>query len=606
MAEARLVARIETDGAQKAKRELDGVASQGKKAETQFNNISKASKTTNERLGNVGRRAGQAGIQIQQFVGQVQGGTNAFVALSQQSADLGFVLGFPLLGAVTGIAAAFAGSLVPSLFESEEATDDLEKSLKALDEVIDVTNGSVSGLSQSVLDLARINEQAARLEIARGLLESTRAIEASSDIIQESVDEILSTFTVGEDQIAALVRRFSESGKDLIEAFPDNADFSTRINFPVLSDALVDLRDEFNITEREAADLLQALGDQIVNRSAESAEALGIVVSELGLKYKLSNSDLLDFSSTISDQTVLIGKNARNYAFLKSVLEDASVAQEEINKKIKESNEIREDSLRRRFRFSQQLDREQDDLEIKRINNEIAREEELIARKEQLQKEFRLREEQAELDFINSQQSVKQADLATTIDQYSSAFGSLADLTGQFAGEQSGVFRALFATQKAFALASSINNIALAQTQAAADGTAITPAQKLANVALITSQLVGVLTTLRGNNFDARQQGGQFRAGQNLLVGEKGPELVQFGSGGRIATNEQTMGMMGGAPNVTIINQTSGRIDEVEVAKNDRGEMILIAREVLNSEVLNPNSDFNKNFDRTRVTERRL
>jgi hypothetical protein len=57
---------------------------------------------------------------------------------------------------------------------------------------------------------------------------------------------------------------------------------------------------------------------------------------------------------------------------------------------------------------------------------------------------------------------------------------------------------------------------------------------------------------------------------------------------------------------VTIINQTSGRIDEVEQQTDDRGNMILIAREVMSNEILNPNSDFNKNLDRTRDVKRKF
>ena len=66
-----------------------------------------ASRASNAMSG-IGRSAGQAGIQIQQFVGQIQGGQSALLALSQQSADLGFVLGAPLVGAVVGIGASIA------------------------------------------------------------------------------------------------------------------------------------------------------------------------------------------------------------------------------------------------------------------------------------------------------------------------------------------------------------------------------------------------------------------------------------------------------------------------------------------------------------------
>jgi hypothetical protein len=184
-------------------------------------------------------------------------------------------------------------------------------------------------------------------------------------------------------------------------------------------------------------------------------------------------------------------------------------------------------------------------------------------------------------------------------------FGTMADVVGEFAGKQSDVYKGLFLTQKAFALASAINNIALAQTQAASDSTAITAGQKFANVALITSLLVPIISTLRGNDFSPRQQGGQFSAGQDLLVGEKGPELVRFGSGGRIADARQTAGMGSGIASVTIVNQTQGSIDKTDVSVED-GRMVIIAQQVLDRNVLEPNSPFNKNFDRTRSASRRF
>jgi len=95
---------------------------------------------TSQGLAGFGRQAGQAGIQLQQFVGQVQGGVSPLVALSQQAADLGYVLGFPLLGAVVGIAAAIGGPLISSFITAgdesdklKDKLDDLQKKLADLD-----------------------------------------------------------------------------------------------------------------------------------------------------------------------------------------------------------------------------------------------------------------------------------------------------------------------------------------------------------------------------------------------------------------------------------------------------------------------------------------
>lgn len=104
---------------------FDKLGKQAKETAKDGQNLSRS-------LGGVGRGAGQAGIQIQQFVGQVQGGQNPLVAFSQQAADLGIVLGAPLLGAITGIAAAIGTALLPAIFEADEAFADFQKRIKSI------------------------------------------------------------------------------------------------------------------------------------------------------------------------------------------------------------------------------------------------------------------------------------------------------------------------------------------------------------------------------------------------------------------------------------------------------------------------------------------
>ncbi|MEK9712770.1 MAG: hypothetical protein VW258_09390 [Thalassolituus sp.] len=113
-------------------------------------------------MGNFGRKAGAAGIQIQQFVGQVTNGTNVMQALSMQAADIGFVLGFPLLGAVAGITAALAGPFITSLFNADDAASQFN----------DTIDDTISGLRST------------RIEQAAG------AISVLKDRIQESTDAL--------------------------------------------------------------------------------------------------------------------------------------------------------------------------------------------------------------------------------------------------------------------------------------------------------------------------------------------------------------------------------------------------------------------------------
>jgi len=109
---------------------------------------------TNDALGSFGRSAGQAGVQIQQFVGQVQGGVSPLVALSQQATDLGYVLGFPLLGAVVGIAAALGGPLVSAFIDSTDKAEEFKNKLKEIKDVQD----DLKGVNLSI-EISKLNTE---------------------------------------------------------------------------------------------------------------------------------------------------------------------------------------------------------------------------------------------------------------------------------------------------------------------------------------------------------------------------------------------------------------------------------------------------------------
>lgn len=148
----------------------------------------KSSKAVADGLANMGRKAGQAGIQIQQFVGQVTTGTAPLVALSQQAADLGIVLSAPLLGAVIGIASALGTVLLPSLFASESATDALAKAVAELDKVARKSDGGIIAFGERIDDLAQISKTAAIAEIQAALVKADQAASSAA----KSIGDILS------------------------------------------------------------------------------------------------------------------------------------------------------------------------------------------------------------------------------------------------------------------------------------------------------------------------------------------------------------------------------------------------------------------------------
>jgi chromosome segregation ATPase len=113
------------NAADKAGNEVEDFGNKSKNAGSKTKALSSNAKTANSAMGGMSRQAGQAGIQIQQLVGQIQGGTSAFTALSQQGADLGIVLGAPLVGVIASLGAVLVGTLVSALKTTKVQAEDL-------------------------------------------------------------------------------------------------------------------------------------------------------------------------------------------------------------------------------------------------------------------------------------------------------------------------------------------------------------------------------------------------------------------------------------------------------------------------------------------------
>ena len=85
-----------------------------------------------KKIAGLGKQTGMAAVQVEQLVGSVAAGQNPMRAFAFQAADLGIVLGAPLVGAIVGVSASIASLLLPNLFKSKESIDDLLPSIDDL------------------------------------------------------------------------------------------------------------------------------------------------------------------------------------------------------------------------------------------------------------------------------------------------------------------------------------------------------------------------------------------------------------------------------------------------------------------------------------------
>lgn len=106
------------------------------------------------------------------------------------------------------------------------------------------------------------------------------------------------------------------------------------------------------------------------------------------------------------------------------------------------------------------------------------------------------------------------------------------------------------------------------------------------------------LANVRAIN-SARQQGGTFNRGDNVLVGERGPEVVSFGQSGRVTPNNQ-LGM--NTTPQTINNVYNYSSASVQVEENETGGVDVYVRkdeldELVGSSLSNPNSESRQALD---------
>ncbi|HDR1195128.1 TPA: phage tail length tape measure family protein [Pasteurella multocida] len=230
------------------------------------------------------------------------------------------------------------------------------------------------------------------------------------------------------------------------------------------------------------------------------------------------------------------------------------------------------------------------------VQNDIIRDEQL-AKAEEMHKQQLLSVEEFEKAKATIEDAYRKRkedlDRESAIAQLGAAaslFDGLAGLMEATAGRNSSAYRTMFALSKSFQIAQSLLNLHAAVMKAMNDPTALTPAQKFANMAAVATAGANVLNQLTSITLSgARAMGGPVGSGRAYLVGEKGPEIFVPGASGQITSNENLNKALGGGSNKTVvINQTnnfdSSNSDNVELAKVVAKQTKAVVYEVLKNE----------------------
>ena len=167
----------------------------------------------------------------------------------------------------------------------------------------------------------------------------------------------------------------------------------------------------------------------------------------------------------------------------------------------------------------------------------------------------------ARIRAIREQQAAdEQQRQSMQLQTYASLFGNMADLTKQFSGKQSGIYKAMFAASKAFAIADSIIKI----QQGIAGAAALPFPANIPAIGSVIAATSGIISTIAGTNYGGgRQYGGPVSAGSLYRVNETGrPEMFTAANGSQYmmptksgnVTPADKVGGGGQAPTVIIQN----------------------------------------------------
>lgn len=180
---------ISTEGAAKAKTDLNSVKAAGEQVVATNEKVEKSNAQVNASYRGMGGNIRNASYQLQDFLVQVQGGTSITTSLSQQLPQL--LSGFGLIGVVAGVAAAGLGIIITNLdlFSTKleraskvqkTANDELRKTVDIFDQFSEstklITTKSANYVEEWVIAFRKANAEAKqglldRLELQTALAE---------------------------------------------------------------------------------------------------------------------------------------------------------------------------------------------------------------------------------------------------------------------------------------------------------------------------------------------------------------------------------------------------------------------------------------------------
>lgn len=602
---------VDVTGAEEASSQLDKLGKKGKKTEGNLNNLAKGANKTNGPFRAMRGSMQQVSWQLQDVAVQAQMGTSAFTILGQQGPQLASIFGpgGAVVGAIVAFGAMIGGVLFSSLTGTKDAVKDLDDAMDSLKDRFDEL-GPAARAYQIILSTQEIKKQKQieldkKAELARmdeiqvtGVL-SAVIKELTRDLDEEAITRARLNAEIEESQNiqrqhGLVIDNLTTSTQELTESLVEEL-----IILQVSEEQLYAYRAAQAGATKEQAKIIVALFKKVAaQKEANKAEEDKQKLLDKAIEdQKKAKEELASYSEGLYHQlaalhlsgdalyyyqAALKGGTAEQIAANAELLKSIALKKQQIKAEadaVKAKAKAEADALKRGDAASSLLEEialenmsELEQLEAHLIKKggllfQYLQEghitlDQYLAMDAELQATYRTAEELAieESNKKKLESAKAYADAKASLDNQvlASASGLAGDLANA-AEEGSNAQKALFAIQKAIAIATTIVNTEMAAIAAVAPPPIglgpVAGAPYSFAIRAMGYASAGIIagTAIAGG----RALGGQVRGGESYLVGERGPELLTMGTSGRIATNENLKNAVGGNSGANVVvNQT--------------------------------------------------
>lgn len=381
---------------------------------------------------------------------------------------------------------------------------------------------------------------------ADALKERELAMQGAADSYAETLKEIADS----EKELESELKK-NQTGKD--KGFLDKLFGSVTGGSSAAAETVKTMKSTLNKLKTEWDNFMKSLTSSYRNNLSER--------QQLEIEYAEKNQELLKFVSVAGSEEIANARNLIDQEYFRKLKALEDNAQSEYYSIMNNETELLRIETQKRI-----------DLITQMYNDQLLTSQQFAEAQSQLISDFYKQAGKMKKgkDTILSDESVEQVNMLKDATQgLSDAFSDMATAAGK--GSKS--FKALFAIQKGFAVASATMNAILAWSQALSDPTQISWIAKLAQYANAIALTANILSQLK--SVEMYDKGGFIKSGEFGIVGEVGPELVQGPA--QVTSRKDTAELLSKKNAITVnLIENSERAGTVEESGTDDENIINI------------------------------